>query len=592
MLRRAAIIFVLTAAFAASAAAEGTQLMPGVTYDRSVLFTPHGVVVLHVITAPRPGGLYTLAPVLARGTLTGGLAPVTQIERDVSAAATTAGIEGDFVRADGRPSGIWLNGGLLAQAPLASRSSIGIDAGGTLRVDRVKLFGTWQGTGQRRTLSGLNAPPVPGQTVLFTAAYGPRTPIVAGAAEVVLGSFPATAPNTDLVGAVTVTASGGGEPIPTGGAVLMAAGAAAAKLRAEAPIGTTIRTRLGLQPSWDGVTAALGGGPVLVRNGRAVFRALEDFTNELLGSRTARAAVGQLADGRVLLVAVDGGRPGYSAGLTSFELAQALVRLGAVTAVGVDPGDSATAAFDGRLLNRPSGRSERAVKEALLIQYFGVYAPEPPLPLLDRRDRARGRAAVLQGRPPLDGDRRRSSVPTARSIRSRPASHTRRGHTGSPRPLSTQEGTWRWDVSATDDLGRTSTIERTFRYDTTLRAVAVPRSATRSVRVGFTLARPAQVTLRIETASGVVVRALPRLPPAGRAVDSLGRRLPSGSLALRGHVRRARTRHERRRRLRPLRVLQVPPLESSRDVVRRRPRVARGLHPHVRRGRASRGERA
>jgi hypothetical protein len=534
MLRRAAIILALTSAFAPPAAAQGTQLLPGVTYDRSVVFTPHGVVVLHVITAPRPGGLYTLAPVLARGTLTGGLEPVTQIEHDISASATTAGIEGDFVRADGRPSGIWLNGGLLAQPPLASRSSIGIDAGGTLRVDRVKLFGTWQGTGQRRTLTGLNAPPVPGQTMLFTAAYGPRTPIVAGTAEVVLASFPATSPNADLAGTVTVSASGGGEPIPPGGAVLMAGGAAAAKLRAEAPIGTTIRARLGLQPSWDGVTAALGGGPVLVRNGKAVFRSLEDFTNDLLGSRTARAAVGQLADGRVLLVAVDGGRPGYSAGLTSFELAQALVRLGAVTAVGVDPGDSVAAAFDGRLLNRPSGRSERAVKEALLIQYFGVYAPEPLLPLLT------GETGL--GAEPLSYKIVRSSTVTATLVGPDGAQHpleTGVAHTpgtyGFTASTFDREGTWRWDVSATDDLGRTSTIERTFRFDTTLRAVAVPRSATRSVRVGFTLARPAQVTLRIETASGIGVRALPAaaLPPGAQSLRWDGR-LPGGSLAFAG----------------------------------------------------------
>src|SRR5205823_11776358 len=128
---------------------------------------------------------------------------------------------------DGRPSGIWIGGGVLAQPPLASRSSIGIDTAGTLHVDRVKLFGTWQGTGQRRTLTGLNTPPGPGQTVLLTTAYGPRTPVVPGAAEAVLDPFPATAPNTDLTGAVTATASGGGAPIPADGAVLMAAGGAA-----------------------------------------------------------------------------------------------------------------------------------------------------------------------------------------------------------------------------------------------------------------------------------------------------------------------------------------------------------------------------
>jgi hypothetical protein len=534
MLRRVAIIVGLIAAFAPTAAAQGAQLLPGVTYDRTVSFTPHGVVVLHVITAPRPVGLYALAPVLARGTLTGGLEPVTQIERDLSGTATTVGINGDFVRADGRPSGVWLGGGLLGQSPLASRSSIGIDLAGTLHVDRVKLFGTWQGTGQRRTLTGLNAPPSPGQTVLFTSTYGPRTPVVAGAAEAVLGAFPPAAPNTDLAGAVTAVAAGGGEPIPPGGAVLMAAGGAAAKLQAEARIGAAIHTRLGLQPAWDGVTAGLGGGPVLVRNGKAVFRSLEDFTNDQVGSRTARGAVGQLADGRIVLVAVDGGRPGYSAGLTSFELAQALVRLGAVTAAGLDPGDDVTAAFDGRLLNRPSGRVERAVKEALLVQYFGVYAPEPLLPLLTGEP---GLAAE-----PISYKLVRPSTVTAVLV----------GPDGAPHPLESgvahapgtysftantfdHEGTWRWDVSATDDLGRTSTIERTFRFDTTLQALAVPRTARKTVRVGFTLTRPAQVTLRIEATGGLLLRALPAasLQPGAEAIRWDGK-LPGGSLAFAG----------------------------------------------------------
>jgi hypothetical protein len=534
MLARAVIVLVLSAAFAPTAVAQGTQLMPGVTYDRTVAFTPHGVVVMNVITAPRPVGLYGLTPVIARGTLTGGLEPVTQIERDVSTTATTAGIEGDLFRPDGRPSGIWIGSGLLAQSPLASRSSIGIDAAGNLHVERVKLFGTWQGTGQRRTLTGINAPPGPGQTVLFTSAYGSTTPVLAGAAEAVLASFPPGAPNTDLAGAVTAAGSGGGEPIPSGGAVLMAAGGAAAKLQAEARVGTTVHARLGLQPTWDGVTAALGGGPVLVRNGKAVFRSLEDFTNDQVGARTARGAVGQLPDGRVVLVAVDGGRPGYSAGLTSFELAQALVRLGAVTAAGVDPGDSVTAAFDGRLLNRPSGHTERAVKEALLVQYFGVYAPEPPLPL-------------LTGEPGLTAEQLSYKI-----VRPSTVTSTLIGPDGAQHPVETavahtpgtytsgvatfdHEGTWRWDVSALDDLGRSSTIERTFRFDTTLQALAVPRSPRTTMRVGFTLTRPAQVTLQIETTGGVLLRALPAvaLQPGAGSIRWDGR-LPHGSLAFAG----------------------------------------------------------
>jgi len=79
-----------------------------------------------------------------------------------------------------------------------------------------------------------------------------------------------------------------------------------------------------------------------------------------------------------------------------------------------------------------------------------------------------------------------------------------------------REGTWQWQVTATDDLGRTSTATRTFRYDTTLGAVAVPRTAHGSLTVRFTLSRPAKVTLQIETGAGVPVAGLaPVLLPAG-----------------------------------------------------------------------------
>jgi len=223
----------------------------------------------------------------------GGAAKVTQIQKDVSAQATVAGLDGDFFSAaDGHPSGIVLQGGLLAHPPVGSRSSIGVDAAGALHVERVRFFGTWQGRGQRRPLNGVNQAPSPGQVVLFTPAYGANVPTVAGSTEVVLQPFPAAAPNVDLSATVTSAGPGGGEAIPPDGAVLMATGATAAKLAAEAPVGSTIAARLILQPTWTGVGAALGGGPLLVRNGKPVFRSTEDFTNDQVTSRSPRAGVG------------------------------------------------------------------------------------------------------------------------------------------------------------------------------------------------------------------------------------------------------------------------------------------------------------
>jgi len=538
MLRRVATIVLLSAAFVAPAHADPTELLPGVTYEKTVEFTPHGAVVLHVITAPKPdpAGLYQLGPVLGHGTVTGGRERVTQIEKDVSSQATVAGINGELFNAtDGHPAGVFMSGGVLAHPPLAGRSSIGVDSTGLLHVDRVKFFGTWKGTGQRRPLNGFNQVPAPGQVILFTPSYGPKTPVVPGAAEVVLQPFPAAIPNADLTANVTAVGVNGGEAIPPGGAILMATGSIAARLQAEAPPGTALTTRLILQPAWTGVIFALGGGPVLVRNGQAVFRSLEDFTNDQITERDPRAGVGQLADGRVILVAVDGRQPGYSVGLTSFELAQTMQRLGAVTASAVDSGGSVSVAFDGRLLNRPSDPGgERLVKEALLIQYFGVYAAPLPLPLLN------GDPGKTE--EPLGYKLVRPSVVTAELI----------GPDGVPRVLEAAvhhdpgsypfaystfdvEGSWHWNVSATDDLGRVSTIDRAFRYDTTLRGLLAPRLARNAATVRFTLSRPAKVRLQIETKNGVIMRTLPAVSlPAGAQKLVWDGRLPHGTRAYGG----------------------------------------------------------
>ena len=59
-------------------------------------------------------------------------------------------------------------------------------------------------------------------------------------------------------------------------------------------------------------------------------------------------------------------------------------------------------------------------------------------------------------------------------------------------------------MSATDDQNRQSTAERTFQVDFTLSALKVPGVA-HALKVGFSLSRPASVTLQIETKDGVLV---------------------------------------------------------------------------------------
>ena len=523
MLRRAIICALFAGLFVASGVAgaatpvvRGQTLVPGVIYSRQVEFTAHGPVVIHVISAPKPVGLYGLKPVLSNNTIIG-RERVTSMQKRVSGDATVAGVNGDlFSFTDGHPTGGLIRGGILDSAPVDFRSTVGIDTDGVLHVERVRMAGTWQGSGQRRIL-GINEVPRANRTTLYTRAWGPRTPAENGGAQAIIQSFPATKPNTPLTGVVTQYVTGGNQPIPANGAVLVARGTQAGFLSAEAPIGANVTVLLTLTPPWANVLEAVGGGPVIVRDGKPVFRSLEGFTTDQLAYRHPRTGVGQTADGRIMLVAVDGRQPGYSTGLTNFELALTMMRLGCVTASALDAGGSTTMAFDGKLLNRPSDPGgERAVAEALTLFYYGVYEPALPARVLSPNADGVDDAQVFSYklvRPStvtasLLGP---SGVVVPLDSGSKGPGLYKFNWTGAGQP----EGAWTFRTIADDDLGRHSTADRQFSLNNTLGFLAA-RASHRRFTGSFKLARAARVALRVETPGGGIVKTLAtRSLPAG-----------------------------------------------------------------------------
>jgi hypothetical protein len=547
-----ALLASVAASFASPVRAATQVLMPNVSFKRTVQFTAHGPVVLNVITAPRPGGLYQLKPLLSNGTILG-KERVTSMERGISNSATVAGVNGDlFNFKDGHPSGMLMQNGVLQSPPYRFRSSVGITSDGRLNVGRVSFFGYWQGLGQRRPLTGLNQPPRGDGTSLFTPAWGAATPRIPGVVEAVLRPFPPAVTGKELSGFVFVqNNTGGGTPIPRDGAVLVARGSQVAKLAQEATVGTEIFTRLILSPDWptSGVTDALGGGPVIVRNGKAVWTAGEDFLPSQLGPRNPRTAVGQRRDGKIILLAVDGRRRGLSVGLTNWELAQAMVRLGAVTASALDAGGSTTMAFDGKLLNRPSDPGgERPVAETLAVLYTGVYAPPPTLPVVSPNGDG------INERQQLSYKIVKPSTVTASLIgpggvtgftetQSRPAGvYGYSWPSAAKRKQAQPLGRWRWVVSAEDQDGATSSVERAFWLNDTLgfmrvapRAVKLRKKTRKAVVARFRLAYSARVTPSIWTTYGVLIRKLPArtLAPGNRAIVWNGR-FSNGRLVYRG----------------------------------------------------------
>jgi flagellar hook assembly protein FlgD len=554
---RSLVIAVVAAlSLAPSAFAQGgnssTLQMPGVTYSRQVQFTAHGPVVFHVLNAPKPGGLYSLQPVLSNDAIVG-RERVTDMEKRVSSTATVAGVNGDlFNWNDGHPSGVLIRNGVLDHPPAVGRTSIGIAADGSIHLDRVAYSGYWKGTGQRRPV-GLNTVPGANGVSLFTTAWGPATASAAnGATEVVLQTFPSATPNTDLLGVVaSIGSTRGGTPIVPGTAVLQARGTAANALTAEAPVGTSVTVHLTLTPGWQGIANAVGGGPLIVANGKALFRANELFTTSQLSPRDPRTAIGQKADGSILLVAVDGRRNGYSVGVTNYDLAVAMRRFGAVWAKAIDSGGATTIAFDGKQLNRPSDPGgERSVAEALLIEYAGVYTPPPAVAALspngDNVDETQSLSYKLV------------SASTVQATLTAPDKTTRVVDSGARTPgvysftwngktpdgVLEPEGTWHFTVTATDDQGRTSSADRPFVLDNTVGfltatpATLALRPSGTKLTASFTLARPAKLVVSIETAKGVVVKTiLNGSVPAGPFSLAWAGKDGSGRLAYGGSYR-------------------------------------------------------
>ncbi len=151
---------------------------------------------------------------------------------------------------------------------------------------------------------------------------------------------------------------------------------------------------------WTNVLDSIGGVPLLVSDGQIV---LGSCTSSIC-HRHPRTGVGATADGKLLLVVVDGRRPKrWSVGITLQGFARLFLSLGAVEALNLDGGGSSTMVVNGEVINRPSqAGGERAVSSALLVlpgpdpgeAGLGALAPARPAPA-GSGSRSAWRAAYL-----------------------------------------------------------------------------------------------------------------------------------------------------------------------------------------------------
>ncbi|MEO3810144.1 phosphodiester glycosidase family protein [Sphaerisporangium sp. B11E5] len=264
----------------------------------------------------------------------------------------------------GEPVGVSVVDGKLLSEAVAGRSAL-ILKDRTARITEVRTDITaTSADGEKTAVTGVNRVARPDELVLYTEEYGAKTP-ADGGAEAVL----------DAGGAVMELRPSGGKVAP-GTRVLHGTGIMADWIWSHAweqwtvKITTKVidlRTDKAIPLTPD--TSVIGGGVGLVRNGRERVTAQADghASVNMILRRHPRTLAGVTRNGTLILVAIDGRRPGTTVGASMVEAARLMLWLGARQAINLDGGGSSAMIVKGKVVNKPSDGAERGVGDALLI---------------------------------------------------------------------------------------------------------------------------------------------------------------------------------------------------------------------------------
>ncbi len=311
---------------------------------------------------------------------------VTSVQEDVVQGAACAQGQNAVVLQHGRPhfTKITTTLGITSDRNTADTAD---DA--TRAVDAVNRYPGWivfcpQGPGDVRVADGGPHYQDHSEIVVFTSAYGQKTPEPRHTALVAADDADGVEVAVDASGRVTAVKSPrGGTDVPPGGMVLQGigddaqAGGGARWLRDNAVVGATLTytqraTDLGvvedptddvdlpLDPAYPSIDV-VNGTHDLMRHGRVVAEPDDNVAND------PRTAIGADGYGRTLLVTVTAREEGLRRGVPIHELAKIMEDLGAVDALNLDGGGSTTFVVDGQVKNVLSdpGGVERPVYDAV-----------------------------------------------------------------------------------------------------------------------------------------------------------------------------------------------------------------------------------
>jgi exopolysaccharide biosynthesis protein len=299
-----------------------------------------------------------------------GLETVSSLATRYRATAATNGgyfsVNGSY---RGDSVGLLVLDGKLISEPYKNRVAFGlIEVNGRNDI----VFGHLKFSGQltlrngKRQVQGLNRQLLADELVIFTPEFHRTTLTGPNVLEVIVRKNKVT----------SIRDLQGDSNIPADGFVVAATGTTRDWLKTRVKPGSPLSFSWRLDPfepedspKWRRARNILGAGPQLIRNGRiAIASAQEQISDSFIKTGHPRTAIARLADGKVLLLTVDGRQPHESIGMSLTTLGDVLLELGAVDAMNLDGGGSTTMVIHNKVVNRPSDATgERPVSDAILV---------------------------------------------------------------------------------------------------------------------------------------------------------------------------------------------------------------------------------
>jgi hypothetical protein len=350
-----------------------TDVAPGVKYGDYRMLTANGPISLHVIAVDLQEPTIRIGAALAEDRLISHGETVSSMAHRTGAVAA---INGDYfdINQTNQPLNILVQNGVLSRSPM-QRWALAFDKnnqpqfaefsvaeqailpGGTLQLEEMNEWTPWDGG-----------------SALITPAYGPlhaASNFTEFSLQPTDGTPPFATYRVSGIADNTVTQ-------PAGYYLVLGP-----KNYGSVPLpntGDTISIQGTVTPPLDAITTAIGGGPLLVKDG--AWFADPDGPNkgEFLTHMPATAA-GVTRDGALLLFEIDGRQPALSIGVLQPQLASLMIAFGVQTGMQFDGGGSSTIVArlpgqnDATVLNSPSDGTERRVADALLVYSDAPYGP-------------------------------------------------------------------------------------------------------------------------------------------------------------------------------------------------------------------------